>query len=256
MARITLVHWNADEAAARLRQLEAAGHQAVHWAPSSGDDIKRLPAADLVVIDLSRIPSRGRDVGTFLRRGKATRSIPLLFLDGDPEKVERVRAVLPDAAYGAWTQAGSVVKRVLKAAMPAKLAVPDAMAGYSGTPLVKKLIIRENDVVALIDAPGGMDEKIAPLPPNVRVMTEWGRPADVILLFCRSRLDLETQFTHASNALGKKGRLWLAWPKKTSGLQSDLTEPFVREYGLAQGFVDYKICAIDATWSGLCFARR
>ncbi|QOY84930.1 hypothetical protein [Paludibaculum fermentans] len=255
MARVTLVHWNAEEAARRLAQLRAAGHAPVHWAPTSGNDLKALDPTDLVVIDLTRVPSRGRDVGSALRRGKATRHIPLLFLDGVQDKVERVRSVLPDASYGDWAHLRAAVKLALKP-VPAKPAVPDAMAGYSGTPLARKLIIRENDVVALIDAPDDIEEKLAPLPANVRFMTRLSVQAGVILLFCLSRHDLESQFHSAANALVKKGRLWLAWPKKSSGIQSDLTEPFVREYGLAQGFVDYKICAIDATWSGLCFARR
>lgn len=255
MARVTLIHWNAEEAAARLKELRAAGHEAIHWAPSSGNDLKSIDPTDLIIIDLTRIPSRGRDVGSALRRNKATRQIPLLFLNGEQEKVERVRSVLPDASYGNWAQLRNSVKQALKP-VPAKPAVPDAMAGYSGTPLAKKLIIRENDVVALLDAPDDLEEKLAPLPANVHFVTRLSSQADVILLFCRSRHDLESQFHSASNALAKKGRLWLAWPKKSSGIQSDLTEPFVREYGLAQAFVDYKICAIDATWSGLCFARR
>ncbi|MGJ5815505.1 hypothetical protein [Paludibaculum fermentans] len=255
MARVTLIHWNAGEAAGRLEQLRAAGHEAIHWAPTSGNDLKTFEAADLFAIDLSRVPSRGRDVGTALRRGKATRPIPLLFLDGEPDKVERVRSVLPDAVYSDWAHVRAAVLQALKT-VPLKPAVPDAMAGYSGTPLVKKLMIRAKDCVALIDAPDGMEEKLAPLPESVRIVTRLSVQSDVILLFCLSRHDLESRFHSASNALVKKGRLWLAWPKKSSGLQSDLTEPFVREYGLAQGFVDYKICAIDTTWSGLCFARR
>ncbi|MGC4050463.1 MAG: hypothetical protein QM757_13885 [Paludibaculum sp.] len=255
MARITLIHWNAEEAAGRLQELRAAGHQAVHWAPASGNDLKSIDPTDLVVIDLTRIPSRGRDVGTFLRRTKATRHIPLLFLDGEKDKVDRVRNVLPDASFGDWASLRTAVKQALKP-VPAKPALPDAMAGYSGTPLAKKLNIHENDVVALIDAPDDMDEKLAPLPANVRFVSRLSVQAQVIVVFCLSRHDLESRFHSASNALANKGRLWLAWPKKTSGIQSDLTEPFVREYGLAQGFVDYKICAIDATWSGLCFARR
>lgn len=255
MARVTLIHWNATEAAERLEKLRAAGHEASHWLPSSGADLKTLGATDLIVIDLSRLPTQGRDVAIVLRQRKVTRQVPLVFVEGEPEKVERVRALLPDAVYSDWAHVRAAVKTAL-AAPVAKPAVPGAMAGYSGTPLPKKLIIKEGAIVALIDAPDDFLEKLDPLPANVGIVTRLGVPADVIVLFCTSRLDLEAHFHSASAALVVKGRLWLAWPKKASGLQTDLTEPFVREYGLAQGFVDYKICAIDETWSGLCFARR
>lgn len=255
MARVTLVHWNPEEAAPRLDQLRAAGHEPVLWNPQSGADLKTLPSTDLLLIDLTRIPSRGRDVGTSLRRAKATRHVPLLFLGGEPDKVERTRALLPDATYGDWPQLGAVLRKALAAPLPANPAAPGAMAGYSGTPLAKKLIIRAGNTVVLLDAPGHFEESLAPLPPDVRT-TDRLTTADVILVFCRTRFDLEQGFAPAARALAPKGRLWLAWPKKASGLKTDLTEPFLREYGLAQSFVDYKICAIDATWSGLCFARR
>ena len=81
------------------------------------------------------------------------------------------------------------------------------------------------------------------------------RTADVAVLFLRRRADLTRRFDAAARTVDEGGRLWLAWPKKTSGQAKDLSEPGVREAGLAAGWVDFKICAIDATWSGLCFAR-
>lgn len=256
MARVTLIHWNAQEAVARLEQLRTADHEPFHWNPASGSELRVPPPTDVFVIDLTRVPSRGRDVATALRRAKATRHLPLVFLGGDSDKVERTRSLLPDAIFADWPQFRPVLRKALARPAPTKPVAPGAMAGYSGTPLAKKLIIKESNTVALLDAPDGLEESLAPLPANVRLLDRLAPSSDVILLFCRSRLDLEARFRSASCALAPKGRLWLAWPKKTSRMHSDLTEPFVREYGLAQGFVDYKICAIDATWSGLCFARR
>jgi hypothetical protein len=130
------------------------------------------------------------------------------------------------------------------------------MAGYSGTPLPKKLIIKDGNTVALLGAPEGFEAKLVPLPPAVKLLHRLHGPAEVILLFADSRQALEDRFRTACNHLEPKGRLWVAWPKKASGIVTDINENFIREYGLEQAFVDYKVCAIDETWSGLCFARR
>jgi len=130
------------------------------------------------------------------------------------------------------------------------------MAGYSGTPLAKKLGIKAGTSVALIDPPDRMEEQLAPLPEGVRVHFDARNGARTALLFVRSRLDLTTGFEGAARCVDPKGHLWLAWPKKASGVITDVNETFVREYGLSQNWVDFKICAIDEVWSGLCFARR
>lgn len=130
------------------------------------------------------------------------------------------------------------------------------MAGYSGTPLPKKLNIRAQDLVLLIDAPEDFEGTLGELPEGVVVSRDEAGPADVILLFALERMDLLHRFPMAAEAMREGGRLWLAWPKKASGLQTDLGDAAVRAHGLAHGLVDYKVCAIDATWSGLCFARQ
>lgn len=130
------------------------------------------------------------------------------------------------------------------------------MAGYSGTPLPKKLIIKDGNTVVLLGAPEGFEAKLVPLPGEVRLLQRLHGRAEVILLFVDSRQKLENNFRAAAEHLQPKGRLWIAWPKKASGIVTDINENFIREYGLALAFVDYKVCAIDETWSGLCFARR
>ncbi|MCP4662787.1 MAG: DUF3052 domain-containing protein [bacterium] len=130
------------------------------------------------------------------------------------------------------------------------------MDGYSGTPLPKKLGIRAGSVVALLGAPAGFERKLGELPEGVRLKKQARGHADVILLFARSRANLEARFPAAARALAEGGGLWIVWPKKASGVASDLTLPAVRAFGLGSGFVDYKICAVDETFSGLLFARR
>ncbi len=130
------------------------------------------------------------------------------------------------------------------------------MAGYCGTPLAKKLGIRAGSAVALIDAPDGMAEQLAPWLEGVRLRSGGGAGARTVLLFVRSRLELAAGFDGAAGCVELKGHLWIAWPKKAPGVAADVNGDFVREYGLARMWVDFKVCAIDEVWSGLCFARR
>lgn len=136
-------------------------------------------------------------------------------------------------------------------------AVPAAGgAGYSGTPLPKKLGIKAGSRVALIGAPSGFERTLEPLPEDAVVRRSASGTARVVLLFARSARDLARRLPGAVRALGEPGALWMIWPKKASGVASDLGENQVRDFGLTAGLVDYKVAAIDATWSGLCFARR
>ena len=130
-------------------------------------------------------------------------------------------------------------------------------AGYSGTPLPKKLGIKSGHRVALLDAPSELRASIVPTTAEMSLSDSVGGEAlDVILLFVRSVIDLNARFEAAASALQPAGGLWVCWPKKASGVVTDLTEDVIRAVGLATGLVDNKVCAVDATWSGLRFVYR
>jgi len=129
------------------------------------------------------------------------------------------------------------------------------MNGYSGTPLPKKLGIGPGATVLLLGAPKGFETALGALPDGART-TRRARSGGVLLLFVASRAALGERFPSALAALAPRGRLWICWPKKASGVATDVTERVVRAFGLERGLVDFKICAVDATWSGLCFVRR
>jgi len=130
-------------------------------------------------------------------------------------------------------------------------------AGYSGTPLPKKLGIKEGTRLALLGAPDAFDSTLGPLPSGVSVRSKSGGEADVILLFTTKFSRLKAEFPKAMRMMpAKGGMLWVAWPKKAAKMDADLDENFIRDFGLAQGVVDTKVCAIDETWSGLRFNRR
>lgn len=129
-------------------------------------------------------------------------------------------------------------------------------AGYSGTPLAKKLGIKEGSRVTLVGAPDGFDDLLAPIPDGVRIARRLGRDADVIVAFHTSRAVCEERFDRLRAAMHDAGGLWIAWPKRVSGVSTNITEDVVRDIALAKGLVDNKVCAIDATWSGLRIVVR
>jgi hypothetical protein len=132
---------------------------------------------------------------------------------------------------------------------------PKATAGYSGTPLPKKLGIRENSRVILVNSPERFERKLEPLPAGTEIIED-AENAGVALLFVKSEEELIRNFRSLAGKFPQRIAFWIAWPKRASGVKTDLKEGLIREFGLAHGWVDYKVCAIDETWSGLCFARK
>lgn len=139
---------------------------------------------------------------------------------------------------------------------PAKKRAASAGAGYSGTPLPKKLGIGAGARVAALGAPPGIEAILGPLPDGAELGRRLRRECDIVWLFAVRRRDLERQLERAQAAVRAGGSLWISWPKKTSGVASDITEDVLREVVLPTGWVDTKVCAVDATWSGLRFQRR
>jgi hypothetical protein len=128
------------------------------------------------------------------------------------------------------------------------------MADYSGTPLPKKLGIKEGARVALVGRPPDFELEL--LPDGVKLGARLGRSLDVIVFFTTRRVELARRFVRLAGALDAAGGLWVAWPKKASGVETDLDQAAVMEIGLASGLVDNKVCAMDDTWSGLRFVVR
>lgn len=130
-------------------------------------------------------------------------------------------------------------------------------AGYSGTPLPKKLGIKEEVRLAIVgEVPRGFDRTLGRLPAGVEVRRQARGRADVIVCFVTRRAELARRFPALKRALEPDGGLWIAWPKRASGVPTDMTEDVVREIGIPGGLVDNKVCAIDETWSGLRLVYR
>lgn len=256
MRRVLLIHQNRVEANERAKSLHAAGYDVAVVVPQGLKflrDVRRDPP-DAIVIDIERLPSIGRDIGMALRMSKSTRFLPMVFAGGAPEKVAGIKNLLPDAVYAPWSNIGrelprSIARRTIDPVVPRSIFDP-----YSGTPLLKKLGIKANSSVALVGAPDEFSKSLGRLPDGVTLRERSGN-WDMTIWFVRSSKELDCGIKKIAVQVGG-GLIWIAWPKKTSAIVSDLSQISVRGAGLANGLVDFKVCAIDAIWSGLLFKRR
>jgi hypothetical protein len=130
------------------------------------------------------------------------------------------------------------------------------MAGYSGTPLPNKLGLKEDSRIALINAPKDFARSLGDLPPGAEIVTRVTKPLDLVMLFVLTERALLRDFDKVAKRLATNGMIWVAWPKKSSGVETDLSFERVQRIGLDSGLVDVKICAIDDVWSGLKFVIR
>jgi hypothetical protein len=247
--RVVLITWLKD-AEERVATLHGLADQIDVVAPKGPPELKALAVdpPDAIVIDLDRRASEGLVIGIALRRQAGTRHVPQVFAGGQAEKVERVRGILPDARYADWgglvTQVRTAIERP-----PDDPVVPDAMAPYAGRTLEQKLGLAGGATVRLIDAPDGFAKQ-------VETARKTDGPAELVILFVRTPAELDAELQPAFDAVTDGGTIWIAWPKGGKTEKGDLTEPIVRERGMAAGWVDFKVASIDDTWSGLRFKYR
>jgi CheY-like chemotaxis protein len=211
----------------------------------------RSAPPDAFIIDLSRRASHGREIAIALRQSKATRGIPLLFCEGEEEKVAKTRALLPDAAFCKFSRLKSALRSATNST-PQTPVVPVAMMDrYAGRTTAQKLGIRSGDAVALLDAGRDMPAGLGELPADVTFVETGGA---VTLCFVTDAHELRRQISNL-RSLAAQTKLWICW-KKGKSADGGVTERLVRETGIALGLVDYKICSVNEVWSGLLFAAK
>jgi hypothetical protein len=172
------------------------------------------------------------------------------------EKAARIRQELPDAIFTDWQGVARALKQALKNP-PAEPVRPAAhMERYAGSSLVKKLGFRPKMQAALLGAPEDFEEKLGDLPPDAGVQDKITKNTQMAIWFVRSRRELEAETEYVSARLPESGSLWIIHPKQAGRYKVDFNQNDVRAAGFAAGLVDYKVCAVDADWSGLKFARR
>jgi len=256
MARkVWLIHWKPEEAKARVATLEGAGYQVDLRNPAGGQGLKDLrsdpPAA--LVIDLSRLASHGKAIGLAVRGTKLTRHIPLVFVGGEAEKVEKIRSLLPDAVYAEWRGIRGGLKRAIEHPPANPVAGPGPMQISSSTPLWKKLGIKPGIRVGLIDAPAELERALEGMPDGVELVEGEDRRAGLFLWFVHDA-DAFRRGLRRMVGLSRQAPLWICYQKQAAG--GTLPQQEVRESAIATGLVDYKVCAIDSTWTGLLFRPK
>ena len=256
MRSVRLIHWNAAEAEECVQIIADLGYVVVYKVFDANElrNIRRTPP-NAVVIDLSRLPSQGRDLGINLRKHKTTRHVPLLFVGGDLKKVGHIKEILPDAIYTTWDRIGGALNQTISKPIKDPFVPGSVFEAYSGKQLSIKLGIKPDFVLVLVGAPENFDDILGELPEGVALRKRDRGGRDLTLWFPKSRADMEHRLERMSN-FAEGGGLWIVWPKKSSGVVSDLAQTVVRKSGLAAGLVDFKICSINKTWSGLRFTQR
>jgi len=210
----------------------------------------------LMLIDLDRLPSHGRAVAVMLRTSKSMRHLPIVFAGGAEEKVALALAEVPDAVFTDWAKAAAAVKKAIKNP-PVVFAKPvPPMERYAGSRLAKKLDLRAGTKAALIGAEDGFVELLGDLPEGVELQSRITVQTRLVLWFVRASHEIAAAFDLACARMPEWCSVWIIYPKKAGRFRVDFTQNDIREIGLEAGVVDYKICAVDADWSGMKFARR
>jgi CheY-like chemotaxis protein len=254
MARIRILHWKPAESAPLIEACRACGFEVEYDDIPSPALIKmiRRNQPDAVVIDLTRLPSHGREAALAIRRTKYSRHIPIVFVDGEPEKVEALRQWLPDATFCARKQLCSKIKSACANPIQNPVAPPGVMERYGSRTKAQKLGIKEGSTVAVIDPPGDYETVLGDLPEGVQLLENPATVHPVTLWFVRDP-DAFLVALRRMRAIAAKTKLWVVRPK---GPKSLLNENFLRKAANEVDLVDYKICAVDDYWTGIVFARR
>jgi hypothetical protein len=252
MARVCLFHWKATEAEPLIAALRSAGHKIDYKDKLANYRELRVAPPDAVVIDLSRMPSHGRELAVFLRGGKVTRHIPIIFVDGDPEKVEAIRRLLPDAVYTPASRVKGALKSALAHPPVNPLKPAQMMDRWAGRSTAQKLGIGKDARVAVIDPPPDYARAIGEIPEGAQFEEDAADGCALALWFVHGPAEFQAALPRMRR-LAVHSRLWILWRKgKRDGLHGNL----IRQGAIDVGLVDYKICSINDTWSAMVFATK
>jgi CheY-like chemotaxis protein len=254
MLRVRIVHWKASEAGPLLDTCRGAGFQ-VDYAetdlPATARALREAPP-DVLVIDLSRMPSHGRELAIWFRKTKRTRQIPIVFAGGAPEKVAALQQLLSDAVFSTLERLVADIRHAHRHPVQNPATPPTVMERYGSRSNAQKLGVRPGSTVALYDAPRDYANIVGELPDEVELIEEPETVQAVTLWFVRDPRDYVNGLRR-KRAIAGRTKLWVIWRK---GSTNGLTGNLVREAANEAGLVDYKICSLDKQWSGMAFAVR
>ena len=250
---VRVQHWKQAEAQPLLKILRAAGHQVdYNEAAESNARYIRETKPDAVVIDLSRSPAHGRELAVYLRGTKSTRHIPIVFVDGEPEKVQKIRELMPDAQYATLSKVAAAVKRAIAKPPAAPVVPPQMMERVTGRSTAQKMGIVAGTRVALIDPPADYARVLGELPQDVSLEEDPQEVLPVTVWFVRDP-DEYVRALPKKRGLAGRSKFWVVWPK---GQREGINGNLVREVALQLGLVDYKICSVNQVWTAMVFAVK
>lgn len=257
MQQIHLIHWNPAEAEVKAASLRILGYEVNTRTPDGPQFFRQLRSAPpaAMLIDLTRLPSQGRDLGVNLRAFSSTRQVTLIFIGGEPGKTARIQRILPDAVYTTWEELPAVLAEALAHPLPEPQPVDSVFAAYAHAPLSQKLGLQPGMRLLALNAPEGLPALVGDLPAGAEWNSDPAAPCGLVLWFVRSPAELESNLPGLAERCAGGARLWIFWPKQKAAV-TGLTQSLVRQHGLAARLVDYKICSLDAYWSGLLFTSR
>jgi hypothetical protein len=252
MPRVRLFHWKAAEAAGLIATLKAAGYTVEYEEALTRDTFReaRESPPDAFVVDLTLRPSHGREVAVALRGSKKSRHVPIVFVDGEPQKVEGVRRLIPDAVYTSRARLAGALGRAKPLANPF---VPTQMMDrYAGRTTAQKMGIGKDARVAVVDPPSGYAKAIGALPEGAVFEEDDCEDCKVTIWFVHDFAGFQAALPRMRR-VASLSRLWILWRK---GKQDGLDGNVIRQGGIEVGLVDYKICSVNQTWSGMVFAVK
>lgn len=254
MARVQLIHWKESEGRARADELRGLGHSVQYECDGSAAlALLRAEPVDVIVIDCTRLPSHGRAAAHALRQRQGTRYTPLVFLGGEQEKLAQLRSELPDGVFAAWDGAQKAIEHALRNP-PRDPVVP--VSPSSDKPLADKLGWKPGTTLALVSAPDHFERVLGTPPAGATLRHDRRAKAELVLWFVTTRKDFSAALPAWKKLVEAGTKLWVAWPKKGARVATDLAQDFVRTTPHPHGLVDYKICALDDDWSGMCFGKK
>jgi hypothetical protein len=261
---LRLICWNEADASTRATSLQRGGYRVIADPPENPGGMVRYfreLTPDVVVIDLDRLPSHGRELGLSLRASKSTSHLRLVFAGGVPAKIELVRAAIPDAIFTPWNNGvAAAIERAIAQPDPPRLRSRELPKATGPGSLERKLDIKPQAHFVIVSVnrsdSAWLDELLTSAPEGAIRQRRIDATTTLALFPVATRRDLMRALEQARASLPPKASLWIVHPKQTSPLAADFNQEDVREAGLAHGFVDYKVCAVDKDWSALKFARR
>lgn len=249
--RVRVIHWKPAEAGPLLEALRAAGAEPEYDGCGSAPELNRVirfNPPDVIVIDLSRLPSHGTSVANWFRRTKALRDIPIVFVNGAEDKVAKLRQAIPDATCVDMKH----LKQGLKKAKPSATAPKTISEEYKTRTTAQKLGLDTGGTIAVIDPPRGYLTALGALPENAEILEDPDQTCDTTLWFIHDPEAFLAALRPMWRLAGQS-RLWIIWRK---GSTNGITQNAIRETAREAGLVDYKICSVNKDWSGMLFARK